>query len=177
MGKQFSTAGARAIHPTVATSSSVASCSIHAQLLWSRLLAAADDQGRQLGDPLLVRAACLPLVEAATPRKIEQWLSEIEAAGMIRRYEANGQRLIQISKWWDYQAGMRHAWPSRWPAPQGWAADTVRGHGAAGRDPAGTPPGPVGPPSGQHAEPNRTEPNHMPNRTRTGGYDDVIQEG
>jgi len=180
MGKRYSTPGPRAIHPSVATSSSVARCSLGAQLLWSRLIAAADDQGRQLGDPLLVKASCIPLIDASV-RKVEAWLAEIEEAGMIRRYEADGTRLIQLTSWWDFQSGQRHAWPSRWPGPEGWASDVLRGHGmAAERDPAGTPQGPEGDPPAPERVPYAgagagAEPVPVPDRTRSGGYDDQIE--
>lgn len=120
----------RAVYPSAATSLSLARCSVEAQLLFTRLIAAADDQGRLQGDPLLVKAQCVPLIDRATPKRIDEWLAELHDSGMILRYESAGQSLIQVVKWWDYQGWLRHLFPSRWPAPEGYE-DRTKGHGAA----------------------------------------------
>jgi hypothetical protein len=119
----------RAIYGSAATSVSLARCCPEAQLLFDRLIAQADDQGRLQGDLLLVKAACMPLVDKANLRAVERWLGELDDAGMILRYEAGGQPLIQVVKWWDYQDWMRHIYASRWPAPDGWSQDRVKGNG------------------------------------------------
>jgi len=36
---------------------------------------------------------------------------------------------VQLQNWWRWQQGMRRAYPSRWPAPEGWT-DAIYGHGA-----------------------------------------------
>ena len=120
----------RAIYSTSATSLSLARCCPEAQLLFDRLIAAADDQGRLQGDALLVRSQCLPLVDKATTRNVDRWLGELTDAGMILRYEAHGQPLVQVVKWWAYQGWMRHIYASRWAAPDGWDQDQVKGGGA-----------------------------------------------
>jgi hypothetical protein len=140
----------RAIYGTAATSLSLARCCPEAQLLFDRLITAADDQGRLQGDPLLVKAACMPLVDRATIRKVDGWLDELAEGGMIQRYEAGEQALIQIVKWWEHQDWMRHAYASRWPGPRGWD-DRMKGSGlppddggsaADGRHDAGEMPAP-----------------------------------
>lgn len=118
----------RAIYSTSATSLSLARCCPEAQLLFDRLVAAADDQGRLQGDPLLVRSQCMPLIDKATTRNVDKWLTELADAGMILRYEAGDQPLVQIVKWWEYQNWFRHIYASRWPAPDGWD-DRVKGNG------------------------------------------------
>lgn len=118
----------RAIYGSAATSLSLARCSLEAQLLFDRLITAADDQGRLQGDPLLVKAACMPLIDRASVAKVDRWLDELYRQAMVIRYEAMGQPLVQIVKWWDYQDWMRHSYASRWPAPDGWA-DVLKGGG------------------------------------------------
>lgn len=118
----------RAVYPSAATSLSLARCSIGAQLLFTRLIAAADDQGRLQGDPMLVKSLCLPLVDRATIKTVDVWLGELAAQHMILRYEANGQPLIQLVNWWPHQGWLRHLRPSRWPAPEGFE-DKTKGHG------------------------------------------------
>lgn len=118
----------RAIYGSAATSLSLARCSLEAQLLFDRLITAADDQGRLQGDPLLVKAACMPLIDRASVAKVDRWLDELYRQGMVIRYEAQGQPLVQIVKWWDYQDWMRHSYASRWAPPNGWD-DRLKGGG------------------------------------------------
>lgn len=129
MPKQYGTPGPRTIHPSAATSLSLAACTPEAQLLFDRLIAAADDQGRLQGDVDLVKAACMPKIRKATPKAMESWLTELDENGLITRYTAGRQPLIQIIGWWTFQQ-MRHIYPSRWPAPEGWGQDRTAGHGA-----------------------------------------------
>jgi hypothetical protein len=116
-----------------------------AQLLFDRLIAAADDQGRLLGDLTLVKASCMPLIATATLRRLGMWLDSLAEQGMLVRYSAGNLNLIQILNWWDYQS-QRHIWPSRWPGPAGWSHDQIRGHGADGGPTTGRPRGADGPP-------------------------------
>ena len=119
----------RAIYGTAATSISLARCCPEAQLLFDRLISQADDQGRLQGDPMLVKAQCMPLLDKATTKAVDRWLGELAEQGMILRYEAAGQALIQIVKWWEHQDWMRHIYASRWPAPDGWRHDRTKGSG------------------------------------------------
>jgi hypothetical protein len=125
MPKKFGTPGPRLIMPTVCTSVPVAGCGIEAQLLFDRLIAQADDQGRLQGEARVVAALCMPLIRSATERKVARWLGEIETAGLIERYQADGRELVQLRGWWDNQGAPRRAYPSRYPAPDGWT-DRVR---------------------------------------------------
>lgn len=137
MPKLYGTPGPRAIWPSVARNRQLAACSLGARLLFDRLISQADDQGRLEGDPILVRAACMPLDAEATLPAIRKWLTELENAGrdpatdpdslgLIVRYEAHGQALIQLSNWWTYQAGQKRIYASRWPAPDGWPDDRIK---------------------------------------------------
>lgn len=119
----------RAIYGSAATSLSLARCCPEAQLLFDRLVALADDQGRLQGDPMLVKAQCMPLIDRATTRRVDVWLGELAENGMILRYESAGQPLVQIVKWWPYQNWMRHIYPSRWMPPDGWRDDRTKGSG------------------------------------------------
>jgi hypothetical protein len=124
----------RAVYPSAATSISLARCSVEAQLLFTRIIAAADDQGRLQGDPMLVKAQCMPLVDKATTKNVDRWLDELGQHKMILRYEAGEQSLIQVVKWWEHQGWLRHLFPSRWPAPDGFE-DRTKGHGSSADGP------------------------------------------
>jgi hypothetical protein len=128
MPKEYGTPGPRAIYPDICTSRSVAACSIEAQLLFDRLVAQADDQGRIEGDIAILKTVCVPLVERITTRNLSRFLSELEAEELIYRYQSGRSSLTQIPTWWRWQQGQRRAYPSRWPAPEGWI-DAIYGHG------------------------------------------------
>lgn len=139
MPKEYGTPGPRAIYPDICTSRSVAACSIEAQLLFDRLLAQADDQGRLEGDAAVIKSLCVPLVDTIPARTIgrgshrfvgiDELLAELEAEELVIRYSVGRSRLVQVLTWWRWQQGMRRAYPSRWPAPDGWV-DAIYGHGA-----------------------------------------------
>jgi hypothetical protein len=120
MPKDYGTPGPRAIYPDVCTSRTLAATSIRAQLLFDRLISQADDQGRIEGTAIVIKALCVPLVEELTARVVENLLDELTRSGLIVRYGLGGHVLVQIVTWWRWQAGMRRAYPSRWPSPEGW---------------------------------------------------------
>lgn len=120
MPKTHGTPGPRIIVPDCCTSQSLAKCSMGAQLLFDRLIVQSDDQGRQQGEPSIVKAVCFPYLADATPKRIAAWLGELASAGMVTLYAVGGVPIIQLTGWWTYQAGMRRAYPSRWPAPPDW---------------------------------------------------------
>jgi hypothetical protein len=120
--KIYGKAGPRAIHPDICTSESLAGCSILAQLLFDRLIAQADDQGRLRGSARSVRGQCLPLIDDVTTDAVAGALVELADAKCIEAYEVAGQQLIQISGWWRWQ-NPRRAYPSRLPPPPGWGDD------------------------------------------------------
>jgi hypothetical protein len=117
-----------------------------AQLLWDRLITQADDQGRLIADPEVVKGQCMPLVKEATASKVARWLDQLEEQGMIERYEADGHQLLQLRTWWDAQNSMRRAYPSRWTPLPGWEDRVFGLPSQAGNGTAPTPP-----PSGQRA--------------------------
>jgi hypothetical protein len=121
MPKEYSTPGPRAVYPELCDSRSLAKCGIVANALWPRLVVQADDQGRLAGDAIDVLGLCFPkMLDRVTARHVRTALDEIEAAGMVQRYQVEGEPYIQILTWWDWQASMRRAYPSRHPAPPGW---------------------------------------------------------
>lgn len=143
MPKEYSTPGPRAIYPDICTSRSVAACSVAAQLLFDRLIAQADDQGRIEGDAAVIKSLCVPLVAAIPATSmgrgskkvdgIDELLAELEAEELIVRYSSGRNRLVQVLTWWRWQQGQRRAYPSRWSPPEGWT-DAVYGRSSA--DPA-----------------------------------------
>jgi hypothetical protein len=125
MPKRFGTPGPRLMLPTICTSVPVSGCSIEAQLLFDRLIVQADDQGRLQGEARVVAALCMPLIKTATEARVGRWLDQLATGGLIQRYASEGRLLIQLAGWWDNQGSPRRAYPSRYPAPEGWQ-DRVR---------------------------------------------------
>jgi len=112
---------ARLIHPSSATSMSLANLSVLAELLFWRILPQADDQGRLTGGPKLLKAITCPIREEITAENITALLEEMEqeSAQLIIRYHESNTELIQIRNWWAYQS-MQWAYPSDYPSPENW---------------------------------------------------------
>ncbi len=94
------------------------------QTLWIGLFSnCADDQGRLLDNPILIRAAVFPYKDVPVG-EIDAALTRFAQDRRLLRYTADGKRLIQLLNWWEHQ---RPQWaqPSKWPAPAGWV-DAVR---------------------------------------------------
>lgn len=94
------------------------------QALWIGLFSkCADDQGRLLNNPVLLRAAIFPYKDVALA-DIAQAVAEFAQAGRVILYNADGKNLLQIVNWWEHQ---RPQWaqPSKFPAPDEWK-DRVR---------------------------------------------------
>jgi hypothetical protein len=97
------------------------------RLLWIGLVVAcADDQGRFLNSPAIIRARVFPTDTNVTDEKVELALTNFAEAGKVILYSAGVRRLVQIARWWIYQTP---AWasPSKYPAPEEWT-DRVKYH-------------------------------------------------
>lgn len=90
-------------------------------LLFTWLLAHADDQGRQVGSARTVKALVVPLIEEITLEDVETALAAMEEVGLVIRYASSKTQLLQIRDWWEFQSGLRVKYESRYPAPEGWA--------------------------------------------------------
>jgi hypothetical protein len=121
-------ARARMLAPTISTSERVNMLSLKAALLYTWMLAHADDQGRLTGVPTTIKALVVPLREDLSVEDVDRVLNEMEDLELIRRYSAyevggwkagEDDRVIQINDWWDYQH-LRDPQPSKYPAPKGW---------------------------------------------------------
>lgn len=121
MPKEYSTPGPRAIYPEMCDSRSLAKCGVVANALWPRMIVQADDQGRLAGDAVDILGLCFSkMLDKVTLKQVRTAIEELEGAGQIERYEADGEPYIQILTWWSWQGSMRRAYPSRHPAPTDW---------------------------------------------------------
>jgi hypothetical protein len=78
-----------------------------------RLLLRADDFGRYHANPLLLKSALFPLSEDVRSTDIPRWLAACEAAGLLRCYDADGKRFVEIPRF-DQRT---RAKVSKFPAP------------------------------------------------------------
>ena len=94
------------------------------QALWIGLFSrCADDQGRLLDNPVVIRAAVFPYKDASVD-EIDAAVAGFAEAGRVHRYQSDGKALVQITNWWEHQ---RQQWASasKWLPPEGWQ-DHVR---------------------------------------------------
>lgn len=98
----------------------IGSLDFFSRIAWIGLIVScADDQGRFLDNPAIIRSKVFALDNDVKDKKVESTISELSAAGKILRYQSNNKKLIQIVNWWKYQSPS-WASPSKFPAPDGW---------------------------------------------------------
>jgi hypothetical protein len=119
----------RMITSAIWTDAEYAALTMRQRLLWIGILTNADDQGRLVGHPGMVRSLVFPLDDVPLS-EIDSDLTCFAALQWVLLYDAGGKRYIQILKWWQHQQ-MRWAAPSVYPAPSGW---TDRVHYRKGED-------------------------------------------
>lgn len=108
----------RAIQDTVAASESLAAVSHGAERLYWRLLSESDSYGRLRGEPMKVRATCMPLLDV-DENAIIKWLLELQDVKRIIHYEIEGRQYVQISDFDSNQPTefLRKRGKERYPAP------------------------------------------------------------
>lgn len=66
------------------------------EVLYTRMIMKADDYGNFHGNSKMIKSLCFPLKETIRLSDIDRWLCTLEAAGLIRKYEAKGTQFITI---------------------------------------------------------------------------------
>lgn len=112
----------RSIKPEFATSLAIAGLSIEARLHFVMLWTQADDEGRGIDEPRLLKAALWPLDDAMTTEKVDGLQAELERNGRIVRYEVAGRRYFEVANFAEHQHPQKKK-VSGLPAPDD--ADTV----------------------------------------------------
>lgn len=106
----------RSIHYDALKSEKLASVSAEAERCYWRLSTHCDDDGRAEDDPRLFAAYLFPLNDDITGPRVDGWLAELHDTGLIVRYEADGKRLLAVTKWSEYQKPNRPT-KSKLPPP------------------------------------------------------------
>lgn len=92
----------RTIKPEFWMSESVGRLSREARLLFIGLWSSCDDYGRTRAASRFL-ASLLYAYDEDVPGRIDGWLAELERAGMVRVYEHEGCRYLDIPKWFEHQ--------------------------------------------------------------------------
>jgi len=108
----------RTIKPSFWSSLTIAALEIPARLTFLGLLNYADDEGRGVADPRLIKAAIWPLDDGVDPGTIQGQLEAIVAQGLIEVYESAGRSLFQVAGWEEHQKVSKPQ-PSSFPPPAG----------------------------------------------------------
>jgi hypothetical protein len=93
----------RTIKPEFFTSLTLARVSLGARLTFIGLWTYCDDQGRGKDEPRLVKAAIWPLEDGIPAGEVDAHLAELAEAGLIQRYEAEGQHYLAVRNWGEHQ--------------------------------------------------------------------------
>lgn len=108
-------ARARNIKPGLYKNEDLAECSIWARYIFPGLWMLADREGRLEDRPKRIKAELLPF----DTKDVEPLLAELMSAGFIVRYEVDGVRYIQISKFSEHQTPHVREQASTFPSPLG----------------------------------------------------------
>lgn len=92
---------------SIATSEQVASVSLLADYLFTRMIPHLDSEGRMSGSPRTVRGIVCPLREDVSSDAIAGALRELSGVGLIVWYEIDGQQYVEFPKFKHHQRGAR----------------------------------------------------------------------
>lgn len=142
-------ASGRMLKNSISLNERVNGLSLHSALLYTWMITHADDFGRMHGSAKRVRATVVPMRDDFPSDKVESCLREMQACGLLQRYEIQGEIYICFPSWDEHQTGLHKRTKSKIPDP-------IPGDSGKFREI---------PASCAHAEQNRTE--QEQNRTGT----------
>ena len=111
----------RIIKESIKSSPQIDELSWFEEVLYYRLIVTADDYGRADGRIVLLKNELFPLKENVTKKAVEEAISHLVSAGLLRRYEVNGMPYLFFPTWEKHQR-VRNSVP-KCPAPPQNAAD------------------------------------------------------
>ena len=112
----------RSVLPAFWSSEQVASVGVLPRLLFVGLWNYADDEGRGLDNPRLIRAALFALDDEITSKKVDAAMAELASARLVVRYEVQGKKLFAIPSFRRHQKPRRFV-ASKLPAPPHWMVE------------------------------------------------------
>lgn len=107
----------RTIKPEFFTSIDIAALPMTARILFIGLWTHADDEGRGLNEPRLIKAALFPLDDDVTAGTVDDLMDALHNAGLVKLYEDDEKRaLFQVTGWKKHQR-IDKPRPSRYLSP------------------------------------------------------------
>ena len=94
----------RTIKPEFFRSRSLARCSLAARVTFAGLWCEADDYGRGVADPRILKGSLWPLDDEVGWEQVDAHMGELEATGHIVRYEVEGDAFFEVVAWSDHQS-------------------------------------------------------------------------
>ncbi|MBA7687414.1 hypothetical protein ES703_95877 [subsurface metagenome] len=116
----------RIVPQSLSTDPRLGRLSLKAALLFPLMWINCDDQGRVSGDPDEIKYATCPNIDDIAKIDIPELLTELEKQGFLKVYTTSKTKAVQMLDWWEEQK-LQWAYPSRYPAPEGWT-DHLRYH-------------------------------------------------
>ena len=96
-------AKARMLHNKISTSLQVNRLSLPAKLLFTWMIAHADDEGRLRGEPEYIKAIVVPMIKWSF-KLISVYVKEMVNQQLIYHWEQNNEWFIEFIKWKEYQS-------------------------------------------------------------------------
>lgn len=109
----------RTIKPEFFRSPSLVRCSHSSRLTFEGLWCAADDAGRGVADPRILKGAIWPLEDAVTWEMVAAHLDELEETGHILRYAVDGKQFYEVVRFDAHQSASYRRGDPVHPAPGG----------------------------------------------------------
>lgn len=106
----------RSVHPDICASQTLAQLPAHLERTFVRFWTHCDDHGRCEDRPRLIKAGIYPEHDEITWERLDGELWELDAAGLIIRYESGGKAYIAVCSWSEYQHPQKPR-PSKFPPP------------------------------------------------------------
>lgn len=76
-----------------------------------------DDYGLFDGRAAIIKGSCFPLKDGVTTKNIENALSKLVSAGLVKRYVVDGKPYLSLPTWEQHQNIRAHK--SKYPKPDG----------------------------------------------------------
>jgi len=112
----------RTIKPEFFRSRSLARCPLAARMTFAGLWTEADDYGRGVADPRILKGALWPLDDDITHSHVSAHLDVLTETGHIRLYEHGGETYYEVANWSEHQAAAYRRGEPKYPAPEEYLA-------------------------------------------------------
>lgn len=114
----------RIVREGIITSESVDALGWQEEVFYRRLHSVVDDYGRFHATPSLIRAACFPLrLDKVSDSDIGKWLQATEKAGLVRLYQVDRKRYLQVERFGQHVRAKASKFPH---PPDGGNADALQ---------------------------------------------------